>query len=96
MRVPLEKDLEKKSNIDNWHQSWPKREKNGGKNALMNDSRDYHQLLCELGSYKDLMAGVLLQAWDTHGLTAPVESRDYVESWLDSCSASSSKYSPLV
>lgn len=46
------------------------------------DDSDFKKTLCDLGTYKDLMAGVLLKAWDSEGLTTKVESKTYVENWL--------------
>ncbi|KAK3910500.1 Protein E4.3 [Frankliniella fusca] len=56
---------------------------------------DYKKMLCDLGCYKDLMAGVLLKAWDKEGLTTKVESRKKVENWLKDTSAKSDEFPEL-
>ena len=85
IKEPLRKDEHKESTIKKWHKSFPQRDQGSRTAGPTNIS----QLLCDLGSYKDLMAKVLLEAWDPEGLTTPPEPRKYVENWLDTVSNSS-------
>ncbi|KAJ1522365.1 hypothetical protein ONE63_002656 [Megalurothrips usitatus] len=46
------------------------------------DERTYSDVLLELSSCNDVLAGVLLRAWDDQGLVTKLDSQDYVNTWL--------------
>lgn len=81
---PLFKDIE------SWHKTFPEKKKR--KSTKINfpyehDSTTLGQVLNDLSSYTDLMANILLQAWDSEGLYSEPEPAKNVESWLGGISA---------
>lgn len=78
IKAPLAKDKHSESAVKLWQLTFPTK----ARQNITTNPTNINELLCELGSYKDLMAKVLLQAWDSEGLTTPPEPRKYVESWL--------------
>lgn len=82
---PLVKDLK------TWHKTFPvkeKRKRNKQEFPFEHNSKSIGQVLNDLSSHTDLMAGVLLQAWDSKGLHAEPNPAQYVESWLGDVSTS--------
>ncbi|XP_034247607.1 uncharacterized protein LOC117649199 isoform X2 [Thrips palmi] len=78
--------------VETWHQSFPEKKRrllNKKNFPFERDSVPLRAILSDLSTYSDLMARILLNAWDSEGLYGEPQPAKNVEDWLNSIPVSS-------